>query len=384
MLYKRIYILGIVAVLIVVLGCTPNALAPQATPTTQMAPIPIYRDSTSNLSPPTAQDAAWDKVVALAKKEGLVTIYSTSFVADTGRRLASDFQNKYGIRVEILAGGGRTSLEKIKVEQQIKKPIADIMQSSAGSVTELVLSGFAVSVWQELPVLKDKKEFAVDPIYSPGGELVQHNLYFTAPAINTRLIKPQDEPKSFKDLLAPKWKGNMAAPDPAATGSTAPFYLPIYYKVLDLDYWRSFARQDMKIWGGSSAESARMLARGEWAFYLANTTDVYGPLVVEGAPLKMLDMEEGTGAAGHLVAAVKDSPHPNAAKLFINWLLTPEGQLAYVEPTRGTAIRKGMPDFSIQGTKLSPEKLWNRTWEFEEWSNKEYKLGNVAKIFAKD
>ena len=380
MLRLRLHLAVIVAFLVLVLGCGTKAsptVASPVTPVATTATAPAVR----SVNP---EDTAWDKVVAMAKKEGGLTIYSTSFVADTGRRLASDFQNRYGIRVEVLASSGRTSLEKIKIEQQIKKPIADIMQSSAGSVTELFLAGLAASVWKELPVMKDKGAFLVDPLYSPGGELVQHNLYFTAPAINTRIVKPQDEPKSFKDLLEAKWKGNMAAADPAATGSSAPFYLPIYYKVLDLDYWRSLARQDIKIWGGSSAESARMLGRGEWAFYLANTTDVYGPLVAEGAPVKMLDMKEGTGAAGHFVVAIRDSPHPNAAKLFINWLLTPEGQLAYVEPTRGTAIRKGMPDFSIQGTKLSPAILWNRTWEFEEWSNKEIKLGNVAKIFGKD
>ncbi|MDO8634832.1 MAG: extracellular solute-binding protein [Dehalococcoidia bacterium] len=378
---KRLFLTGILVSLIIVLGCAPKVSSPQPAPASQAAPVAVA--SASNLSSITPQDAAWDKVVATAKKEGVLTIYSTSFVADTGRRLANDFQNRYGIRVEVLASSGRTSLEKIKVEQQIKKPIADVMQSSAGSVTELFLSGLAASVWKELPVMQDKSAFLVDPLYSPGGELVQHNLYFTAPAINTRVVKPQDEPKSFKDMLEPRWKGNMAAADPAATGSTALFYLPIYYKALDLDYWRSYARQDINIWGGSSAESARMLGRGEWAFYLANTTDVYGPLVAEGAPIKMLDMKEGTGAAGHFVVAIKDSPHPNAAKLFINWLLTPEGQLAYVEPTRGTAIRKGMPDFSIQGTKLNPPILWSRTWEFEEWSNKEIKLGNVAKIFGK-
>ncbi|MBF8266166.1 MAG: hypothetical protein HW384_2030, partial [Dehalococcoidia bacterium] len=108
---KRLFLTGILVSLIIVLGCAPKVSAPQPAPASQAAPVAVA--SASNLSSPTSQDAAWDKVVATAKKEGVLTIYSTSFVADTGRRLASDFQNRYGIRVEVLASSGRTSLEKI-------------------------------------------------------------------------------------------------------------------------------------------------------------------------------------------------------------------------------------------------------------------------------
>ncbi len=372
------YLIAPLLVLVILAGCTPS---PAPIPAAPLTPTPVTAP-TSNISPPTSQDAAWDKVIAAAKKEGVVTIYSTYFVADTSRRLSKDFQDKYGIRVEILAGGGRTSLEKIKVEAQIKKPIADLMESSGGSATELVLSGMAVSVGKDLPALKDKNAFVVEPIYSPGGELIQHNLYVNAPVINTRLVKEQDEPKSYQNLLEPKWKGNILIPDPAATGSTAPFYGPLFYKSLDLDYWRRLSRQDVKIWAGSVVEGTRMVARGEYNLFLTGTTDATGPLIAEGAPVKLLAMEEGNPAGGFVIAAVKDSPHPNAAKLFIDWLQTKEGQISYAEPSRATPIRKDVPDFSMPGTQLKLKKIWNRTWEFEEWANKEMKLGTVAQAFG--
>ena len=112
---------------------------------------------------PSSEDAAWTKIVKAAKQEGTVTIYSVAFVGDTSRRIAQDFEKQFGIRVEILVGSGAIILEKIKIEQAMKRQIGDIWNSrSASSIAELVLIGGAESIAGELPALRDKGAFKAE------------------------------------------------------------------------------------------------------------------------------------------------------------------------------------------------------------------------------
>lgn len=375
---KRMWLaLGLV-ISLAVAGCGPAAAptppaslpAPAPAPAPKIAPI----------------DEAWAKVVAAAKTEGTVTIYSAGFVADIGRRITQDFQNQYGIRVEILSGNGATLKERIILEQSMKKQVADIFNiGGAGSTSELVLRGGAESIAKELPALKDREVFKVDPVYSPGGEIVVWIVSYTTVVINTNLVKAQDEPRSYKDLLLPKWKGQMLSPDPRTTGGASPFYyVPRYYKGLDLDYYRALAKQDIKEWGGNPREASRMVARGEYAMYLGGSTDTVAPIIAEGAPLKFPPLEEG--ATVHLgnILVVKGAPHPNAARLFTNWLLSPEGQRAYAEAASSTPVRKDVPDFvTPKGRIEGQQKLWPRTWELEEWAIKDQAAKTLEQIFGK-
>lgn len=98
-----------------------------------------------------------------------------------------------------------------------------------------------------------------------------------------------------------------------------------------------------------------MLARGEYPVNVFDNVLSSGPFVDEGAPIKAIDMNEGIVRNVSVVGLVKDSPHPNAGKLFINWLLSQEGQMVFGKSSGMNGVRKGLPDFEPEAFRLIPK-----------------------------
>ena len=311
-------------------------------------------------------------------------VYSIAFVGDMGRRVARDFENQFGIRVEILVGSGNTLVERLKVEQAMKRQVGDLYNlRGAGSLTELVKLGGADSIAGELPALRDKGAFKVNPVYSPGGEALVWSIGYGDAVINTKLVKPEDEPRSYKDILTPNWKGKILSMDPRTTSGGTVFYYNLrYHKALDMDFYSRLPQQNMTIWGGAATEGHYMVGRGEFPILLAATSDIAAPMIVEGAPLKILAPEEGNTVSVGTVAVVKGAPHPNAARVFVNWLMSSQGQRSYAEAASVTSIRNDVPDFITPGAKLTPKKIWLRTWDMEDWAQKDVAAKTMDKIFG--
>lgn len=377
-LWVRIVLVSSVLGSLVAAACAPKSSPPPAAsaPLTSAPAAPLAAPG------PAQPPSAWDGVVAAAKKEGTLTVYGSAFVGDISRRISREFEKQYGIRLEVLAGGGNQLLEKIRVEQKIGKPIGDIMGSSGGSISQLVIDGLGAGTARELPALADKSVFETDPAFSPGGEILAFAWDVSPTIINTNLIKPQDEPRAWAEFLEPRWKGKILTPDPRTTGSTAFYYSLRFFKIIDLDYLRKLAKQEMTMWSGNNREAIKMVARGEYPVYLFGPMDGVAPLVAEGAPVKPLAMKEGNAASMRGITAVKNSSHPNAAKLFLNWMLSPEGQKAFHQEARMKPIRKDVPDFSIPQARFEGAKIIYRTWEAEEWSDKDMKAKTMMQVFG--
>ncbi len=369
---------SVMAIALVLMSCTPTQPPPAPTPSSPATttPAPVTGASV------TPEDAAWAKVVAAAKKEGVLTMYSFYYVGDTGRALSKAFQDRYGIGVEILASSGTPTLEKIKVEQAVKQPVADVVNSGTSTATDISVLGLGENVTKELPNLRDRSVFLVDPVYSPKGDVLFTSLDYVTPTVNTNLVKPQDEPKSYKDFLDPKWKGHLLSTDPR-TGGGGMFNTVVtmrYFKILDDDYFRALAPQ-MRFFGGLQ-EQFRMVARGEYKVAMDSSISTILPLIAEGAPLKMVPLDEGTIAQGESTIVIKGAPHPNAAKLFADWILSAEGQETYVKAASISSMRKGVPSYVVAGAKLAPKKIVNRTWEAAQAGNDYRKSGVLEQIFG--
>ena len=104
-------------------------------------------------------------------------------------------------------------------------------------------------------------------------------------------------------------------------------------------------------------DEATAVARGEALATVANSLSTVGPLVGSGAPLKALAMKEGTVGTATAISVLKNAPHPNAARVFVNWWLSPEGQTAVNKAVGSPNIRKDVPDFSYEATRIKPTKL---------------------------
>jgi len=377
--------IALLVVWLLIIACAPPS-QPVATPSPVQATLAAT--PTSTVSPPTSQDAAWAKVVEAAKKEGLITIYGASQLAgDGGRKTIETFSSKYGIRVDMLLVSGRQAVERIRVESKMKQPISDIAAIGLNSTTELSQSGLLENIAQELPELRNKDAFRVDPLYNPNGEVFNIAFAPSVAVINSKIVTANDEPKSYMDLLDPKWKKNIILVDPrtGAGGGFTWFGTMRYYKILDDDYFRRFALQEPILWGGSTREELNMIARGEVKISALTQASNVAQLMAEGAPIKSISMTEGSAAFTDAVSMVKGAIHPNAARLFINWLLSKEGQDVYARAFGVDSVRKDVADYVDPRFKPQPPpyKLLPQSYDANEAYAKYHKDGFAESVFGK-
>jgi iron(III) transport system substrate-binding protein len=266
-----------------------------------------------------AQDADWKKVVDAAKKEGKVVVYNGAVGTPALPKAGAAFEAKYGVRMELLEARASELRERIRTEQASGKILGDV--SHNGSTTTALQLG--EGTFQPHGPLPNGKRpvapFTVDdirvPIYViPYGILV-----------NTDMVKPADEPKAWNDLLNPRWKGKILSDDMRALGGGAVFFMVMMQK-FGKEFHEKLAQQQPHMNRDLRGNYPRV-ARGEYPVYAPFTMpDV---LELKGLPVKAIMPPEGLPYVRFDGAMFKGAPHPNAARLFMDFLLSDEGQLAY-------------------------------------------------------
>ena len=331
-----------------------TAVANKSTPTSNLPPV---RQAQGEL--PTSQDAAWAEVLAAAKKEGKLTLYSFTFIGDLGVALAKTFKESYGIDLEVVAGSGAVFLERIKTEARANKNVGDILEGSSTNATLAKQSGLT-QTYGSLPILKETGVWVFDPRVDSENHLIYYNPFIQTAWANTKLVSSADEPRSWRDFLNPKWKGKILASDPNVMPINNQIYIMLTKHLgFEEEYFRSLGRQDLIV-VPTARDRASRLARGEAPLAWVDTMASVSTMVVEGAPIKPLDMREGVSGSAQTLNIVSGAPHPNAAKVFMNWLLTPEGQMANARFRSLMPLRTDIPDFTppsvrVKFTKVIPQ-----------------------------
>ncbi len=332
-------------------SCTPTATpAPPVSPTPTSAPVPIATPVTS------PADTALQKLVDAAKKEGTVTLYSFNFVGDVGFAMQRGFKDRYGIKVEIITGRGAEFIERLKTEARIGNRTGDFSEGSQVHLVNMKIAGLTTSL-KDLPVLQEKDVWKVEPAFlDPEAHVLAAYPTYMQPFANTKLVKPADEPKSWADLLQPKWKGQILFTDPVVSSNAYIIFQPLVKaKVLPDDYLQKFGAQDLQFVTGP-AQGIEKLSRGEYPIFGGSQAIDASNAVREGAPVKVLDFKEGISGQAILQTVIKDSPHINAAKLFVNWWLSKEGQSVYAKAKGAPTIRKDVQSGLPPGLDVDPAK----------------------------
>ena len=353
--------IGFIALMIMA-ACSPNTTP--ASPPSPALPAPVSAP-TSNLSPvrqaqgepPTSQNAAWEKVVEAARKEGQVTVYSYNLTGDIGLAMSRAFKDRYGIHVDIITGKGAEFIQRLRTEKRIGGIVGDVMDNNPANVKLLKAEGLTAGVADELAALHDKNIWVADIVgLDPVDKhLIGFNFTTYGAWINTNLVKPGEEPKEWKDYLDPKWKGKMLATNPTTSAGLLNLFIPLLReKVVDEEYIKALYKQDLRF-SSNYPDDAALLSRGERAITFSATDSVYSQFIAQGAPIKNID-RDGTVMSLTVVSAINGGPHPNAAKVFINWFISPEGQTVWCKAASVGSVRKDVTDFRPEAGRIKPKR----------------------------
>lgn len=363
-------------------SCTPKVSAPSPVATTPQGSAPPNVLATVTTSK--ADDASWAKVVQEARKEGRVAIYSFALAGDAGEAISRAFYNKYGVKLDIVAGTSPALLERVKSEYRAKQFMTDVADMSSSRILELKDASITTSA-KDIPVLKDKAGWYTHPFdLDPDGHVLSYYSTQMTPYINTTLVKPGDEPKSWLDLLQPRWKGKVMAGDPGVYAATTYLYYSMVKKTnrLSEDYFRQLGGQISKFVPGGARDQVLVLVRGEGPINITASSSGGSSLITEGAPVKAIDLKEGGMFSPSTVSAMlSKAPHPNSARLFLNWFLSAEGLRIFAEAASATTMRKDVPDFLPSTAKIDLSKAISLNFVDMDEINKLYNAGYVTKLW---
>ena len=262
-----------------------------------------------------AQSANWNDVVAAAKREGKLLIYNgTNF--PIVRKIAVEMQKETGIAIDVLDGRASEIRERIRVEQSTNRTVASL--SYSGLTTLFTQTG--EGAFQEHGPLPNAQ--GVIPELASKGHVLLGSVGMFLLMYDTTLVKPEEVPKSWRDLTDPRWQGKILSDDFRAAGA-GNVWFEATYNAFGREYHDKIALQK-PVFSRNFPESERRVARGEYPIYLPFNMSEY--ISLRGLPIKALVPTEGAAYVPFGAAILKDAPHPNAARVYLNFLLSDIGQ----------------------------------------------------------
>ncbi len=273
-----------------------------------------------------ANSPALTKLIKEAQAEGSVNWYSAIPVAGS-EYAAQQFQNKYGIHVNLLGLSGAALLQRFTAEATAGDFNADVIVGT--EIDALSTSTFVPNGWLE-PVKKAGIP-AIDSKAYPSAFLGQTTAAVSyipwVIAYNTNLVSKKDAPKTFKDFADPKWKGKIITSNPAASIAYVEFWDRIQ-TVYGAKTLKAIGANQPKF-DASAAAAAQDLAAGEGSINAPTSVPALAPVIAAGAPVAYITAPITTGSKLELgMTPSAKAPHPAAARLLADWLLSPEGDEA--------------------------------------------------------
>jgi iron(III) transport system substrate-binding protein len=277
-----------------------------------------------------------DALTKAAKAEGEVLFYCAQ-VEVVAKRVAEAFMQKYGIKASYIRLPSTQLMQRYAAEAEAGNIAADIMFNAGnavgfaeegikkGWVEPLSAAGLPVVRSGQFPAARNNGPTAVIQI---GPE---HFVY------NTEKVRPAEVPKTWQDLLHPRFKGQILIPDPRASDATLDQWVMVLNKYGE-GYLKQFNAQVGRRFG-SGVPAIQSLAAGEGMLMLPITRPAIDALAAKGAPVAGVIPDAVTGVEMQVMLTARNkSRHPNAARLMANYVMSPEGNKVFNDDPGGFPI----------------------------------------------
>jgi ABC-type Fe3+ transport system substrate-binding protein len=269
--------------------------------------------------------AADADLVAAAQKEAHVTWYTTQIINDFVLPVSQVFEKKYGIKIDYVRAQTSDIALRVLNEARAGKVEADVVD---GTLTPPTLEKQGL-ILKWLP--EDAGRLPKDYV-DQQGYWVATNVNIITPGFNTDLVPPANAPKTYQDLLDPRWKGKMAwSSSPGATAG-GPGFVGVVLAEKGEDkgmaYLRALAGQNVTGLSIGARQVLDQVIAGEYAIALQIFNNHAVISAAQGAPVAWIPMSPATGVVAP-ISITAGAPHMNAAKLLVDFLVSPEGQAFY-------------------------------------------------------
>jgi iron(III) transport system substrate-binding protein len=262
------------------------------------------------------------RIVAAAKKEGTLTIYTT-FAERDQPALLGPFEAKYGVKVVVWRAGTDKILQRTIAEARAKKNNVDVIHFGAPEMEALSREKILQAVTS--PVHKDLQPGSVPPHREWAATL----LSVWVQAYNTRLIRKQDLPKTYADLLDPRWKGKLGI-----EAKNEDWFASVVDIMGGGEKGLQFFRDLVERNGLSPRTGHTLLNNMVIAGEVPLALDIYNYMPEQakrqGAPIDWFALQPAV-ARSNAIGIARRAPHPSAALLFYEYMLGEEGQRVLVK-----------------------------------------------------
>lgn len=304
----------------------------------------------------------WEQTVAAAKKEGAVVISASS--SELLRQVLTTFEQDYpGIKVEYHSMAGRDFRARVAKEREIGQYLWDLRIGGTDSSTYRWASDGTLDPVRPLlalPEVRDDKNWigGIDSLF--GDKKKQYVLHFATYLFGgvqvDRDAVPEKDFKTAKDLLDPRWKGKIVMQDPRGGGSGNQALAAFIMK-----YGEPFARdllsKQQPVISRNKRQMAEWVVRKRYPIAIGmGSDDTIAQFQKQGLGKNVKTVSRDDAIGGDTVILINRAPHPNAAKVYVNWLLSKKTQekLAQVAKlnSRRNDVPAGNPDSAVDPKRI--------------------------------
>jgi iron(III) transport system substrate-binding protein len=320
----------------------------------------------------------WNRTIKAAEKEGQLVLYANEGIEGS----VQDFQKRFAkVKVVLVSGRSGQLVTRLMAERRAGKLIADVAKLGTGSASTLYrarpfpLQPLDGQLFLSEATDKSKWWQGRHQYVDPEGKYILSpcvSVHIDLASYNTELVNPA-QLTSYWDILNPKWKGKIGSMDPRAAGGREGGRLIYHHPDLGPQFLRRLLTETDLILSKEPHQAVDWLAHGKLAFLLLTSPREVLRAKEQKLPIDILDprrMKEApvveTAASGFVLMA--NPANPNAARLFLNWLMSREGQISFqksqgsCDSARLDIPKDDVPPLSRRKEGVQYFKLWDTEW----------------------